>query len=193
MDYPPATTPPLQFNFQSITQALGSHLNFDSQPSTVRVVISFQILIPPLGIQLSALRPLVRQHVPNRLESLSQSADQVQFLKHKSARPLSTLTCKQKALRSRNFPDIPTFFSLSLSPPPWSSLVPVPPLRSTCQYLGSSPGSTYLCKLGPSVSSLLVLQLHTTSSEIQPVQFSTLSNDQSIIPGSRIIEVCIHD
>lgn len=62
--------PPLQFNFQSITQALGSHLNFDSQPSTVRVVISFQILIPPLGIQLSALRPLVHQPAPNRLESL---------------------------------------------------------------------------------------------------------------------------
>lgn len=41
---------------------------------------------------------------PNRLESLSQSADQVQFLKHKSARPLSTAHLQAKSPKIKELP-----------------------------------------------------------------------------------------
>lgn len=130
--YPPATPSPIQF---PITQALGSHLNFNQQPSTVRVVISSSSSTK-VGIQLSRLAS------PRIAFAISQPSP---FLKHKSSSVFHS-RLQQKAL------DQGTSLAVPLSQPPSPvSSVPVPPLRSTCQYLGSSPGSTCLCKLGPSI------------------------------------------
>lgn len=120
--------PPLQFNFQS-PEALGSHLNFHSQPSTVRVVISFQFSSSTWHPTLPSRPPVTRPQLPRFAIAISQPS---QFLKHKVLDRLHS-RLPRKALRSRNFPD----------PPP----SPFPQSTSShfgrlAQYLGSSPGST---------------------------------------------------
>lgn len=199
MDYPPATNPPspIQFPINHPSPGKSSQFRFTALHCPCCYLFSnshSSTWYPTLCA--TATRPPTRSQSPR---IASQSADQVQSLKHKSARPLAKLTCKQKALRSRAFPDIPT--SLALCERHWSPPPPVLPRpRSStsvdCPIPRIVPGIDLPLQIGPVrlVSSCIAiahyLLRNSACSIFDPFFFFY---DQSIIPGFRIIELCIHD